>query len=54
MIKLQKYYETKQKEKAGGKLSERKWLKKTYGKFSSSLCIIEKLLNKTKPQKLLM
>lgn len=28
MIKLQKYYETKQKEKAGGKLSERKWLKK--------------------------
>lgn len=57
MIKLQKYYETKQKEKAGGKLSERKWLKKKkkkYGKFYSSLCIIEKLLNQIKPQKLLM
>lgn len=31
MIKLQKYYETKQKEKAGGKLSERKWLKNLMG-----------------------
>lgn len=32
----------------------KKMAKKSYGKFSSSLCIIEKLLNKTKPQKLLM
>lgn len=37
MIKLQKYYETKQKEKAGGKLSERKWLKKKKKSMGNSI-----------------